>query len=100
MRTTSIIATVLVTALAGPIAWAGQFGDYKPHGFLSDYSKLKPEGGDSEAYKYRDPKADVAKYNKLMIDRIKVYLKDDAKSKENDPTELKELTDYTARGHV
>ncbi len=94
MRKTKLTTTLLLMALAAPAAWAGQFGDYEPHGFLSDYSKLKPEGGDSHAYKYRDPKADVAKYNKLMIDRIKVYLKDDAKSKEIDPAELKELTDY------
>jgi hypothetical protein len=86
--------------MAAASAWAGQFGDYKPHGFLSDYSKLKPEGGDSEAYKYRDPKADVAKYKKLMIDRVKIYLKNDAKSKEIDPAELKELTDYFHRAIV
>jgi hypothetical protein len=94
MRKPTLTTTLLLMALAAPAAWAGQFGDYKPHGFLSDYSKLKPEGGNSDAYKYRDPKADAAKYNKLMIDRIKVYLKDDAKSKEIDPAELKELTDY------
>ena len=74
--------------------WAGQFGDYKPHGFLSDYSKLKPEGGDSKAYISRISKADAKKYNKLMIDRIKLYFKEDAKSKEIDPAELKELVDY------
>ena len=38
---------------------AGQFGDYKPQGFLSDYSKIKPVGGDSDTYKYRDPSVDV-----------------------------------------
>ena len=94
MRKTAFTATLLLMALASPAGWAGQFGDYKPQGFLSDYSKLKPEGGDSDAYKYRDPQADVAKYDKLMIDRIKIYLKADAQSKEIDPAELKELTDY------
>ena len=29
-----------------------------------------------------------------MIDRIKIYLKEDAESKEIDPAELKELADY------
>ena len=33
---------------ASPQAKAGQFSDYKPQGFLSDYSKLKPEGSDSD----------------------------------------------------
>lgn len=87
--------TLLLMALvAAPAAWTGQFDGYEPHGFLSDYSKLKPEGGGSHAYKYRDPKADEAKYKKVMIDSIKIYLKDDAKSKEIDPTQLKELADY------
>jgi hypothetical protein len=72
---------------------AAQFGDYKTQGFLSDYSKLEPEGGDSDAYVYRNPEQ-LGKYNKLMIDRIKVYLKEDAESKEIDPAELKELVDY------
>lgn len=95
MRKTKFTAALLMAALAAaPAAWAGQFGDYKPHGFLSDYAKLKPEGGDSHAYLYRDPKVDAAKYKKLMIDRIKIYLKDDAESKEIDPTAMKELADY------
>jgi hypothetical protein len=62
-------------------------------GFLSDYAKLEPEGGGSEAFVYRNPQG-IAKYDKLMIDRIKIYLKEDAKSKEIDPAELKELADY------
>ncbi len=94
MQITKFTATLILLAFSVPAVWAGQFGDYNPQGFLSDYSKLKPEGGDSHAYKYRDPKADVAKYKKVMIDRIKIYLKDDAKSKEIDPTQLKELADY------
>ena len=42
---------------------------------------------------YRNPKG-LAKYDKLMIDRVKIYLKEDAASKEIDPAELKELADY------
>ncbi|TNF96100.1 MAG: DUF3313 domain-containing protein [Gammaproteobacteria bacterium] len=87
---TSILAVLISLPLA---VTAGQFGDYKPHGFLSDYSRLEPEGGDSDAYVYRNPEQ-IAKYNKLMIDRIKIYLKEDAESKEIDPAELKELVDY------
>lgn len=95
MRKTKFTTALLVMALtAAPAAWAGQFGDYKPHGFLSDYSKLKPEGGNSGAYVLLAPKGEAAKYNKLMIDRVKIYLKDDAESKEIDPTAMKELADY------
>jgi hypothetical protein len=95
MRKLTLATTLLLTAIAwAPMTGAAQFGDYKPAGFLSDYSQLKPKGGKSEAYSYRDPSVDLAKYNKLMVDRIKIYLKEDAPSKEIDPTELKELADY------
>jgi hypothetical protein len=95
MRQIIRCAAVLFAALiAVPVCVAGNPGDYKPPGFLSDYSKLKPKGGDSEAYSYRDPKADLAKYNKLLVDRIKIYLKEDAPSKEIDPAAMKELADY------
>jgi hypothetical protein len=36
----------------------------------------------------------MAKYNKLMIDCIKIYLKEDAHPNRIDPSELKELADY------
>lgn len=75
-------------------SWAGQFGDYKAQGFLSDYSHLKAEGGDSDAYLYINAKIDRSKYKKVMVDRIKVYLKEDAESKEIDPAELMELSTY------
>lgn len=89
----TIAATLLLASAATTSAMAGQFGDYEPHGFLSDYSKLEPMVGDKDAFAYKNPEA-VAKYEKLMIDRIKIYLKADAKSKEIDPAALKELADY------
>ena len=75
--------TLLVLALAAgnvSVTWAeedapppqskaGQFGDYKPQDFLSDYSRIKPVGDDSDAYRYRNPAVDAKKYSKLMIDR-------------------------------
>jgi hypothetical protein len=73
---------------------APRFGDYQAKGFLSDYSGIKPVGGDSNAYRYRNPKVDVSKYNKLIIDRIKIWVKDDAAYKGVDPAEMKELVDY------
>lgn len=64
MRIQKISTVLLAVTLVATSAWAGQFGDYKPQGFLSDYAQLKPEGGDSHAYVYRDPEADAAKYDK------------------------------------
>ena len=68
--------------------------DYHEVGFLSDYSRLKPDEMDDHALIYRDPAVDAAKYNKLLIDRIKIFFEDEAAYKGIDPTELKALTDY------
>ena len=71
------------------------FGDHKPQGFLSDYSKIsKTKDKDSGSYKYVDPTADFSKYNKLIVDRIKLFFKNDSDYKGIDPDELKQLTDY------
>jgi len=103
-RTTTLLVLALAAGTASvtwaeedaplPQSKAGQFGDYKPQGFLSDYSKIKPVDDDSDAYRYRNPSVDAKKYSKLMIDRIKIFLAEDADYKGIDPAELKELADY------
>lgn len=70
------------------------FGDYKAQGFLSDYSKISKTKDDDGAYRYVDPTVDFSKYNKLLVDRIKIFFKDDSDYKGIDPDELKTLTDY------
>ena len=73
---------------------APTFGDYQAKGFLTDYSKL-PTTPDAEgAYRYRDPAADTSKYNKLLVDRITIWFKEDSEYKGIDADELKMLTDY------
>jgi len=69
-------------------------GDYVTKGFLSDYSKLAPVEGDESAYRYVDSTVDFSKYSKLLIDRIKVWYKEDSDYKGIDPDDLKALTDY------
>ena len=69
-------------------------GDYATKGFLSDYSKLAPVEGDKDAYRYVDNAVDFSKYSKLLIDRIRVWYKDDTDYKGIDPDDLKALTDY------
>jgi len=73
---------------------AAALGGYKAKDFLSDYSKLAPVEGDKNAYRYIDPAVDFSKYQKLLIDRIKVWYKDDSDYKGIDPDDLKALTDY------
>jgi hypothetical protein len=69
-------------------------GGYQTKGFLSDYLKLKPMEEEEGAYKYVDSSVDFTKYQKLLIDRIKVWYKDDSAYKGIDPDDLKALTDY------
>jgi hypothetical protein len=101
MQLTKLLTAVaLGAALASPVAafaesatQAPKFGEYQAKGFLTDYSKL-PSTGDDGAYRYRDPAVDFSKYNKLLVDRVKIWFKDDSEYKGIDPEELKTLTDY------
>ena len=90
----AVLALILSSSISIAVAEQQTFGEYTAKGFLSDYSKLAPEGGECKAYRYRDPSVDIKKYNKLLIDRIKIFVKEDAEYKGIDPAELKELVDY------
>lgn len=70
------------------------FGDYEAKGFLSDYSKISKTKDADDSYEYVDTTVDFSKYNKLLVDRIKIFFKDDSQYKGIDPDELKVLTDY------
>ena len=83
-----------VMAAAESSASEPMFGDYKPAGFLSDYSKISTTKQADGSYEYKDTTVDFGKYNKLLVDRIKIFFKDDSDYKGIDPDELKELTDY------
>lgn len=62
--------------------------------FLSRYDLLKPvEGGDG-AQSWRDPAVNWKQYDKVLIERIRIFLKEDGVEKGIDPTDLKMLTDY------
>ena len=90
-----IVATILtsIASISAPLA-AAQFGDYQPKGFLSDYSRLEPEGETGKAFVYRNTDVEKGKYKKVMVDRIKVFVAENADYKGVDPAELKELVDY------
>jgi len=86
-----MLALPLATAQA---ADAPKFGEYQTKGFLTDYVKLAPVPDGNGAYRYRNPEAKFGSYKKLLVDRIKVWFKDDSEYKGIDPDELKMLTDY------
>ena len=61
---------------------------------LNHQDQLKPVEGVEGAMSWRDPKVDWKQYNAVLIERMKVYVKEDSKEKGIDPTDLKMLTDY------
>ena len=105
MKVEKLLSLLLVgSLLALPVAAAEEtvtatstqpmFGDYQAVGFLSDYTKIPKIRSDDGSYEYTDTTVDFSKYNKLLVDRIKIFFKDDSSYKGIDPDELKALTDY------
>ena len=91
------VAASAESAPAAPAAAANpelMFGDYEAKGFLSDYSKISKTKNPDGSYEYKNTAVDYAKYDKLLVDRIKIFFKDDSEYKGIDPDELKVLTDY------
>lgn len=66
----------------------------KHSGFLSDYSKLQHRENDPTVEYFFKPNFSFANYNSLIIDRVLIWLDEDAEYKGIDPDELKDLTDY------
>lgn len=90
----AVLAEAETSVPASATASAPKFGDYQSKGFLTDYSKISKTKDSTGSYEYRDPNVDYKKYNKLLVDRIKIWFKDDSDYKGIDPDELKVLTDY------
>jgi len=84
------------TAMSTPEAPAPDtktLAGYKYAGFLSDYSKLKATA-DAKAMVYIKPGFNFKGYDKVMVERLKFFYKDDAEYKGIDPADLKALADY------
>ncbi len=96
MRIPTFLPLILLCGALSAGCASTPAGDAKPKyvGFLSDYSKLQPVPNGDGAERYLNPNQNLKKYNKVMLDRIKVWYQDDADYKGIDPTELKALTDY------
>jgi hypothetical protein len=96
MRLSTLFPLLLFCATLSAGCASTPSGEAKPKyaGFLGDYSKLQPVPDGDGAERYVDPKQNFKQYNKVMLDRIRVWYKNDADYKGIDPTELKALTDY------
>lgn len=63
-------------------------------GFLSDYSKLRPDPEIEGQMSYRNPSKKLTAYKKFLIDPVVVKLAPNAKGKTVDPGDLKALADF------
>jgi len=72
---------MIIAAMTGSVLLSGCSSTYQSRsvegsGFLTNYSQLKDQGGDTAALSYIDPSVDFREYNKIMIDPIRAYAKD------------------------
>lgn len=63
-------------------------------GFLSDSGKLKSVAATGGLLCWRQAEVDWKRYDKVLIERIQVYIKPTAEQRPIDPTDLKVLIDY------
>ncbi|MER2528701.1 MAG: DUF3313 domain-containing protein [Candidatus Competibacter denitrificans] len=75
---------------------------YKASGFIDQaiYAKLEPDSDGSGALIYRKPGFNLKHYNKVMLDSIKVWYKDNSEYKGIDPEQLRTLTGYFQRSLI
>ena len=88
------IAAILTVAIGLAGCAASGMKNVEYSGFLKDYSQLKSGGDDRAALIYFKPGVDLKPYTKLMFERLVVFLSPTSKSREIDPTILKELADF------
>jgi hypothetical protein len=91
---TFLYCSIMAAGAAAGSSQHPKFGDYQTKGFLSDYSKLELRADTEDTFFFQDTKIDISQYKKLMVERIKVWFKEDAEYKGIDPAEIKDLTDY------
>jgi len=89
-----VIVPVLFLLFAGCATTSKEATGPKYSGFLSDYSKLQADPDGSGAENYRNPAVNMKKYNKVLLEKIMVSLKDNEEYKAVDPDALKAMTDY------
>ncbi len=97
-RRTVALLIVMAIILAAAAGCAKEQMKYS--GFLGNYPKFQkgPSGGVALVYVKKG--ADFSKYNKVMFDQVVFYLSKDAKYKDIQPEQMKELADEFARAAV
>jgi hypothetical protein len=79
---------------SGTDAVASDASAIRRSGFLSDYARLRSVAGAGGMLCWRDANVDWKRYDKVLFERIQVYLKPGDKPNPIDPSDLKMLIDY------
>ena len=80
-------------ASGGVVASEATVANVRRVGFLTGYSRLQPMPGGGGMLCWREPGTNWKQYDKILFERIQVYLKSDS-LQPVDPTDLKMLIDY------
>ena len=81
-------------SISGTVASEATAANVRRVGFLTDYAKLRPMPGGGGLLCWRTPGVNWSQYNKVMFERIQVYLASGTPARPIDPTDLKTLIDY------
>jgi len=83
---------ILILMLSGFIACGGLTPPQS--GFLSDYSKLKPNPRYKNSYLYLNPDRNLASYSRFFVEHVNMYLSPEARERGVDPSQLNDLAEY------
>jgi hypothetical protein len=66
----------------------------EPTGFLGDYSELEPGGGERALLYYINPDADLAAYERMIIDPVAIWFVEGSKASKAPEEEMEQLAVY------
>ena len=85
--------TTSAAATSGTVASEATAANVARVGFITNYARLAPMPGGGGLLCWRDGGVNWKQYDKVMFERIQVYLRSDS-PRPVDPTDLKMLIDY------
>jgi len=99
MKQHKLIITLSLLVICGIFLVTGctrvqQARGVKQSGFLGDYSQLKEGGGDRAMLYYVNPDADFSLYEKVILDSVSIWYKENSKLKNVSEDERENLAHY------
>ncbi len=93
MKSSSKIVYIIIICFALTIATGCATKPVKHSGFLENYPEFQPGPNGGADSVYMKEGVDFKRYNRIMMDHVVFYFRDDSKSKEIHPDELSELSE-------